>query len=63
MEKGTNKVVATATRTPRNIYMLDKINQVNCYMGKEDERWLWHRILGYLNFDNLVKISKKTVIR
>ncbi len=40
MKKGTNKVVCTATRTPQNIYILDKINQVNCYMGKENESWL-----------------------
>ncbi len=37
MKMGINKVVAIATRTPQNIYMLEKINQVNCYMGKEDE--------------------------
>ena len=28
-----------------------------------NESWLWHRRLGHLNFDNLVKISKKEVVR
>ena len=28
-----------------------------------DESWLWHKRLGHLNFDNLVKISKKVVVR
>ena len=28
-----------------------------------DEIWLWHRRLGHLNFDNLVKITKKEAIR
>ena len=28
-----------------------------------DETWLWHRRLGHLNFDDLVKISKKEVVR
>ena len=28
-----------------------------------DESWLWHRRMGHLNFDNLVKISKKEAIR
>ena len=28
-----------------------------------DESWLWNRRLGHLDFDNLVKISKKEVVR
>ena len=28
-----------------------------------DESWLWHRRMGHLNFDNLVKISKKEDVR
>ena len=28
-----------------------------------DESWLWHGRLGHLNFDNLVKISKREVVR
>ena len=28
-----------------------------------DESWLWHRRLGHLEFDNLVKISKKEAVR
>ena len=28
-----------------------------------DESWLWNRRLRHLNFDNLVKISKKEVVR
>ena len=40
VKQSMNKVVATATRTPRNIYILDKTNQENCCMGKEDESWL-----------------------
>ena len=28
-----------------------------------DEIWLWHRRLGHLNFDNLLKISKKEAVR
>ena len=28
-----------------------------------DESWLWHGRLGHLNFDNLVKISKREAIR
>ena len=32
-------------------------------MCQIDQRWLWHRGMGHLNFDNLVKISKKRTIR
>ena len=28
-----------------------------------DESWLWHIRLGHLNFDNIVKISKKEAVR
>lgn len=32
-------------------------------MGKLDESWLWHKILGHINFVNLVKVSKKGYVR
>ena len=63
VKKSTNKVVATATRTPQNIYILDKVNQENCCIGKEDESWLWHRRSGHINFYNLVKISRNKAVR
>ena len=28
-----------------------------------DDNWLWHRRLGHINFDNLVKISKLGAVR
>ena len=28
-----------------------------------DESLLWHKIMGHLNFDNIVKLSKKEVVR
>jgi hypothetical protein len=32
-------------------------------MGQTDEIWLWHRRMGHMNFDNLVKINTKKVVR
>ena len=32
-------------------------------MSQIDESLLWHRRMGHLKFDNLVKISKKRVVR
>ena len=63
VKQGTNKVVATTTRTPQNIYILDRVNQVKCCISKEDESWLWHRRLGHIKFENLVKISRSKVVR
>ena len=34
------KLVATAYRTPNNIYMLDEMKRERCCLGKEDESWL-----------------------
>ena len=49
----TNQLVGTATRTPNNIYILDEKDE-NCYLGNEDESWLWHKRLGHINFYYLI---------
>ena len=48
-------------RNSNNVYILENENQ--CYLSMVDESWLWHRRLGHLNFDNLVRISKKETVR
>jgi hypothetical protein len=58
----TNQLVGTATRTSNNIYILDEKDE-NCYLGHEDESWLWHKRLGHINFDNLIQLNKKEAIR
>ena len=62
-EEGLDKVVATIARTPNNFYILNEIRKESCCLGKEDESWLWHKRMGHIDFDNLVKIGKKQVIR
>ena len=62
-EEGSDRLVATTTRTPNNIYILNKIGKECCCFGKEDESWIWHKIMGHIHFENLVKISKKQVVR
>ena len=57
------KLVAIASKTPNNIYMLDEIKRERCFLGKEDESWIWHRRMGHIHFGNLIKISKKQVVR
>ena len=62
-EEGPDILVATTTRTPNKIYILNEIGKEIFCLGKEDESWLWHKIMGHINFDNLVKINKKEVVR
>jgi len=55
--------VATTIRTLNNIYVLNEIGKEKCCLGKENERGLWHRRMGHINFDNLVKVSRKEEVR
>jgi hypothetical protein len=50
-------------RTSSNIYVLTEIGNEKCSLGKEYEIWLWHRIMGHIHFDNLVKVSKREADR
>ena len=54
----TNQLVGTATRKPRNIYILDEKKE-DCYLGNEDENWLWHKRLGHINFESLIQLKKR----
>jgi hypothetical protein len=56
-------LVAIAARTSSNIYVLSEIGNEKCCLGKEDESWLWHRRMGHMNFDNLVKVIKREAVR
>ena len=56
-------MVGIATRTSNNIYVLSEIGNEKCFLGKEDESWLWHKRMGHIKFDNLVNVSKKESVR
>ena len=53
------KIVATTSQPPNDIYVLDEATKA-CLLAKEDES---HKRMGHINFDNLVKISKKESVR
>ena len=36
---------------------------MKCCLGKEDESWIWNRIMGHIHFGNLVKVNKREAIR
>jgi hypothetical protein len=61
-KEGSGKLVGTAARTSNNIYVLSEIGNEKCCLGKEDERWLWHRRMGHMHFDYLVKVSKREAV-
>ena len=56
-------MVATVVRNPSNIYVLNEIGKEICCLGKDNESWIWYKRMGHINFDNLVKVSKKEVVR
>jgi hypothetical protein len=62
-KEGSRKLVATAARASRNIYVLSEIGNEKCFLRKEDEICLWNRIMGHIHFDNLVKVNKREVVR
>ena len=61
IRKDLGKIVGTAMRTTSNVYILE--NEEKCYMSQIDESLLWHRRMGHLKFDNIVKVSEKGVVR
>ena len=62
-KKDSGKLVVVVPRTSSDVYILDTGKKENCCMGQIDESWLWHRRMGHISFDNLVKISKKEDVR
>jgi hypothetical protein len=58
-KEGSRKLIATTERTSSNIYVLSEIGNEKCCLGNEDESWIWHKRMGHIHFDNLVKVSKR----
>jgi hypothetical protein len=64
IKKDTGKLVAVAPRTSSNVYILDIEEEEKCCLIQVDEVWLWHKRLGNLIFDNLIKSNeKKKIVR
>jgi hypothetical protein len=62
-KEGLDKLVATSTRTLNNIHIFNEIGKESCCLGNAYESWLWHKRMGHIHFDNLVKIREKQSIR
>jgi hypothetical protein len=59
----SGRLVANANRTSNNVYILDEVKGEKSCMGQVNEIWLWHRRMGHINFDNLVKLGKTQAVR
>lgn len=62
-KESTGQIVAKGKSIDENVYNLKECFESQCIMGQVDESWLWHKRLGHINFDNLVKVSKKGYVR
>jgi hypothetical protein len=58
----SGQVVGKGIRTENNVYVL-KENREECHLRKHDESWLWHRRLGHLNFDHLIKLKNLEAVK
>ena len=52
------RLVENANKTLSNVYVLDEDKGEKWCMGQVNESWLWHRRMGHINFDNLIKLNK-----
>ena len=40
-----------------------KEDKEKCHLRKFDESWLWHKRLGHLNFDHIVKLNNEGTVK
>ena len=59
---GKGNLVRSSKQTKGNLVYLD-LNEISCFIAQVEEIWLWHKRLCHVNFDNLIKISKKKRLR
>jgi hypothetical protein len=59
----SGKLVAKGIRTENNVYVLKEEEQEECNLSKYDESWLWHRRLGHLNFDHIIKLKNNGAVK
>jgi hypothetical protein len=52
------EMISKGVRTENNVYVL-KEDKEECHLRKFYEFWLWHRSLGHLNFDHIVKMNNE----
>jgi hypothetical protein len=58
----TGELIAKGVRIENNVYVLKEYKE-KCHLRKIDESWLWHKRLGHLNFDHIVKLSNEGAVK
>jgi hypothetical protein len=58
----SGQLVAKGIRTENNVYVLIE-EEEECNLSKYDESWLWHRRLGHLNFDHIIKLKNNGAVK
>jgi hypothetical protein len=58
----SGQLVAKGIRTENNVYVL-KEEKEECHLSKYDEICLWHRRLGNLNFDHIIKLRNNGAVK
>jgi hypothetical protein len=58
----SGQLVAKVIRTENNVYVL-KEEKEECHLSEYDEILLWHRRLGHLNFDHIIKIRNNGAVK
>jgi hypothetical protein len=58
----SGQLVAKGIRTKNNVYVL-KEEKKECHLSKYDESWLWHRRLGHLNFDHIIRLRNNGAVK
>lgn len=57
------KTISQGVRNDSNLYNLCEAEGKPCLISQEKEIWLWHKRIGHVNFDNIVKICSKGLVR
>lgn len=68
ISKKSGKTIAVGLRTKGNIYNLHEITNSSkdghfCFMSQVEESKLWHKRVGHINYDNIVKIIKNQNVK
>lgn len=59
---GIGDIVVEVVRIDNNVYVL-KEKTKRRFLSKIGESWLWHKKLGHMSFDQIVKLSKKKTVK
>ena len=55
-------LIGLGNQTKGNLFYLD-LRGCSCFISQVEERWLWHKRLCHVKFDNMVKIIKLKRVR